>query len=723
MNIFTFKEDASQQSSLSDKDLHPPPHLKLEEVLSLAATIPNCCRITPPKRQVIKSFTSSHSSFSDAVLSRFPTISVESRGAFSTLRERFTKKFEKGSEEDNVLSFLVGNSNFVAADAVDEDVAGITQKTDIARIDVYTQTGTVCTIRVIRNNASEEDTRQLENTSDVVKSPSFATEFGQSGSHSPHVSQQHNSTDVPPASDTQVRRIFHRKVNLERLKRIFQNPPCMTEISYDIIQFEDFTAVSNAQNPISQSELSHAQQTLVHDGSKDYNSTLERDEKIRQQMANLVLTGGSFDDFTKLELTESKDSSLDENDIVNSSHYEALRQRQMDIQQKLELADMGLAILTGELEFIEKMLKQNTERDSDNETISSKESEKRSARNRKQEDKKKKTHRGREGKNNSRYLSERRSHSSYSVPVVSKRKNESFSTYEEDRSDNSDNSSLEGCEVEYSFPFEFHNELEDALLAQNFASDDDTYSVSDGDDSTVRGRAHDGNTEQRFSFVSVPTNGHGAVVLRDNGEFSVIGQLPKPLYKELFRKNAPYPEYIAIGTKGRYYLRFEDGTHKCTGPLSLKVFLNEAEARVSGKAKNASLLSRGRVKKEKHKGRREKEVPHRHNIASIAFGRQFDDFFLVRNDGSWECHGDMPHSLDKLLTRRGDRADLEWVSLGPNREWCLKAKNDKFWWGGVCEEVDDHLSRIFNEDERNKRTRDLKFIDFGVNGAFFLLYQ
>jgi hypothetical protein len=278
---------------------------------------------------------------------------------------------------------------------------------------------------------------------------------------------------------------------------------------------------------------------------------------------------------------------------------------------------------------------------------------------------------------------------------------------------------LQGCEVEYSFPSDFHDDLEDALLAQEFASD-----YSDGmseDDSTVdrrqskpvrRGRnRHRRNQGSKRKveipqIISVPTNGHGCVVLRNSGAFSVVGDIPKLLHQELFRKQAPYPKYIAMGTKGRYFVKFEDGTHKCAGPQALKAFLNETRPNDSAKAKNSSRFSRDGVKSKKKIGDR-----HSIEIASIAFGRRFDDFFLVRNDGSWECNGDMPRNLDKLLEDRGDRADLEWVALGPSNEWCLKAKNERVWWGGVSEEVDDHLSRILIEDEDYGRMNDLKWCD------------
>jgi hypothetical protein len=440
----------------------------------------------------------------------------------------------------------------------------------------------------------------------------------------------------------------------------------------------------------------------------------------------------------------------------------------MEIQQKIELADMGLAILTGEVESVEKMMdslhKEKGGDDDDEESCSQDESEgQQQTKNHPREGRREKKHRGREGKKNSRLLSVRRSVSTSRSSLSASKRLDSFSTMEDDQSLSESSSSsgsdgsmddseaehiarmLQGCEVEYSFPYDFHDELEDALLAQEFASEDDqSYysggSSESGEESTVdrreakgpvrrgRHRQNGGRGCKRRkmkipTIVAIPTNGHGCVVLRNSGAFSVVGSLPKPMYKELFRKNAPSPEYIAMGTKGRYYIRFEDGSHKCAGPSSLKVFLNKPASQDSAKAKNASRFSRDGINKQRKKKGEVEKRHHPPSIASIAFGRRFDDFFLVRTDGSWECNGDLHRSLDKLLDDRRGRADLEWVALGPNNEWCLKARNERIWWGGVSEEVDDHLSRILIEDEENGTVGDLKFIDFGVNDAFFLLYQ
>ncbi|KAL3796616.1 hypothetical protein ACHAWO_010320 [Cyclotella atomus] len=817
MNIFKFEEEESFHSSIASLEDDQPaaPHLNTKDVLALATSIRNCCQIAPPKPPPVRTASNSSPSYADSItsLSLLPTSSSIESGVLGSFRKRLKEQFSKEPEEEDCLSFLVSDPTVdlqntlynhkteapIEANAKQDKGRAVNNNTEgagIARVDVYCRSGTVCTIRVLQGCIQrDQEQHLLEGENESIKSsyslspsavlssllPTPRTSnneyfFSSSGSYStslgdgnsPVGSFRKSPSNSPRVKhDASVRRIFRRKVNLETLKRILLNPPKVIKISADIVEVEDETsnsasaATSEKNANMNLSGLSHVQQRFLRRERKKYNMRMKEEEKARQKMANLVLSGGSYNDLTKLEVTESKDtieSDTDECSLRSGmckpkvlNKLDQLRQKQMEIQRKIELADMGLAIITGEVESVEKMmvLLQNerngggTDDADDDSSKDASEKNDRDMRHHPREGKQEKKHRGREGKKNSRLLEVRGSSSSHSLSTASKRQYDSFSTFGDqisvsDSSTSLDDSEaeeiarmLQGCEVEYSFPYDFHDDLEDALLAQEFASD---YSDGvSGDESTVDRReskpARRGRNRHRPNqvskrkveipqIISVPTNGHGCVVLRNSGAFSVVGNIPKLLYQELFRKRAPYPKYIAMGTKGRYFVGFEDGTHKCAGPQALKAFLNETSTGGSAKGNNSSRFSRG-VKSKKKKGGHHLPV----EVASIAFGRRFDDFFLVRSDGSWECNGNMPRSLDELLEDRGDRADLEWVSLGPHDEWCIKAKNERIWWGGVSEEVDDHLSRILIEDEDYGRVNDLKFIDFGVNDAFFLLYQ
>ena len=106
------------------------------------------------------------------------------------------------------------------------------------------------------------------------------------------------------------------------------------------------------------------------------------------------------------------------------------------------------------------------------------------------------------------------------------------------------------------------------------------------------------------------------------------------------------------------------------------------------------------------------------SIASVAFGPELDDWFVVFSDGSWEANGDLPSGLDELMENRKGRADLLWVALGVNDEWCVSARNGRVWWDGVSEEADEALADILADGEN-----ELKWVDFGPDESYFLLHK
>lgn len=719
------------------------------------------------------------------------------------LKQQFTTEKREDGDGGDVLSFLVGADG---SSPVDGSGGGI------ARIDVYCKSGTVCINRVIcTQHTTCENSASLDPsivTSESIKasysiSPStvwssllaaprtknahtYSSEgVSSSQSFSPTSLESKSPTvsaskSLSPTSrsglpgsqgiNVQVRRIFRRKVNMEGLRKLMVDPPRLIEIGEDIVKRDGETEQDSGGSPnkgdggtgegtkIQLSGLSEAQRQFLRRERKNYNRRLRHEEKIRMQMAHLVLSEGSIMDLPPITNVDSKDtvgseSSLDSgmpgqstadgcDEMPESGKIDTqtlLQENQTRIRSQIHLADIGIAILTGEIESIERMMtllkkEQNNLSDADSLTNKSSAKERKHPREGKKNEKQS---RGREGAVTSRLLSLAGTSSSRSLSrSIATSRRSSFSTIEQDSESDSSASlddseaeeiarMLQGCEVEYSFLHAFHDELEDALLAHELSTDDESMYSSGGEEyGARRGRTrHRGGegprrTREIPTIVAVPTNGQGCIVLRNNGAFSVIGTLPKPLYKQLFSRGCPFPEYIALGTRGRFYVRFEDGSFKFNGPSSLKRFLDETGSHDSVMAKSRFFLKGV-------KSRKKIKIDNRlqHSISSIAFGKRFDDVFLVRNDGSWESHGDMPKGLVKLLHDRRDRGDLAWVALGPNNEWCLKAKNERIWWGGVSEEVDDHLSRILMEDEENGKLTDLKFIDFGVEDSFFLLHQ
>jgi hypothetical protein len=204
----------------------------------------------------------------------------------------------------------------------------------------------------------------------------------------------------------------------------------------------------------------------------------------------------------------------------------------------------------------------------------------------------------------------------------------------------------------------------------------------------------------------VATNGRGTVFLYGNGGVAYTPAIPKALYQKLRQLRSSSfssrPCFVALGTRDRYYVSFNDGSGDWKASSSLdkmlkkRVMKNPAPSNSSSSAKQNSATTLPR---------------------SVAFGATYDTFFVVFNDGSWEYQGRaIPKSLEKKLRERDDADDLVLCNLGPNGEWFLKAENGKMWWSGISPELDSVLKKI-------TKNGYLHSMDFGENGSYFVSYD
>lgn len=184
------------------------------------------------------------------------------------------------------------------------------------------------------------------------------------------------------------------------------------------------------------------------------------------------------------------------------------------------------------------------------------------------------------------------------------------------------------------------------------------------------------------SAVAVGDNG-GWICLDDNGGWAYRGIYDNLLKKLKTRASShPSPDYVALGSNGRYYIRFTNGKSEWVGPGDL-----------------SDLLKRDHRK-----------------VASVAFGQDWEDYFVVFEDGGFQCTG-VPYGLVEKLKARGNRGDLKKVTLGPDGEWSLWAKNGRAWWGGIDT---DTLNEISNIEKSGNNITDLKF---GGDGRYFIRYS
>jgi hypothetical protein len=191
----------------------------------------------------------------------------------------------------------------------------------------------------------------------------------------------------------------------------------------------------------------------------------------------------------------------------------------------------------------------------------------------------------------------------------------------------------------------------------------------------------------------VATNGIGTVFLYGNGGVAYTPNIPRALYHRLSqlrtsKLHASRPSYVALGTKDRYFVSFHDGTYSFKGPKGIERALSKCQA----------------------------------TFSSVAFGAQFDSFFLVFSDGS--CHQQgrgIPSGLQEYLaahrTDISGCSDLACVNLGPSGEWFVRFKDCRFGFGGLSREMDDAIQELLDDHH------SLNFIDFGENGSYFVSYD
>ena len=131
-----------------------------------------------------------------------------------------------------------------------------------------------------------------------------------------------------------------------------------------------------------------------------------------------------------------------------------------------------------------------------------------------------------------------------------------------------------------------------------------------------------------------------------------------------------------------------------------------------------------------------KEADEHSGIATVAFGGKhdfherndeygdydsdYDDnkfplcWMCVCKDGWWARSSNLPAGLDDLLAQRKNTADLKCVSLGPDGQWFVSAKNGRAWWGGLFTSNYDIIAPYKNM---------VTFMEFGDDFSLFVRYE
>jgi hypothetical protein len=183
----------------------------------------------------------------------------------------------------------------------------------------------------------------------------------------------------------------------------------------------------------------------------------------------------------------------------------------------------------------------------------------------------------------------------------------------------------------------------------------------------------------------VSTNGKGCVFLYGVGGVAYTPHIPKSLYQKFKslkgNSKAPRPVYVSISTRDRFYASFLNRTFDWRGPKSLGVVLKKAVA------------------------------PPR----SVAFGANYEAYFVVHHDGSWECSTKgLPKEMDAKLS---EVDNLMCVTMGPRGEWFMRTENGRLFWGGISDELHELVQSLLEHN------RYLNFMDFGEEGSYFVSHD
>ena len=184
--------------------------------------------------------------------------------------------------------------------------------------------------------------------------------------------------------------------------------------------------------------------------------------------------------------------------------------------------------------------------------------------------------------------------------------------------------------------------------------------------------------------ISVATNGEGTIFLYENCNWAWTSDCPTQLTNKLKgrSRNLPKPVYVALGSKDRYYILFEDGKSQWVGPENLGDAIHKRRSRAR----------------------------------SVAFGSEWNSYFVVFEDGHWQYGGDLPYGLTSFIQKHKKRINIKRVSLGSDDQWWIEydgCDNSNQRWGGI-----DNKTRSRIGCKKNR----MKFLDFGDDDTYILRY-
>ena len=203
----------------------------------------------------------------------------------------------------------------------------------------------------------------------------------------------------------------------------------------------------------------------------------------------------------------------------------------------------------------------------------------------------------------------------------------------------------------------------------------------------------DDHWKERVKCVAIGATGgarpeHSVVIIYDHllgepedGRVIYTAGVPQRLAASLGgrHRSLPPPTFVAMGTNGRFFVKFADGTAEWEGdaPHVRREHMSPytPDGHTTDKF-NEQIKTRART------------------AVAVAFG-QDDAFFIIQSNGGFAHSGNIPDGLYRDIRRREHRGkDLADVNLGPRGEWWVSWTDGTWAVGGHSRRCRDDLTAL-----------------------------
>jgi len=195
--------------------------------------------------------------------------------------------------------------------------------------------------------------------------------------------------------------------------------------------------------------------------------------------------------------------------------------------------------------------------------------------------------------------------------------------------------------------------------------------------------------DDEATVACVALGGHTTLVLYHTHTHitnTYMRGLPTQLHRKLNgrQKSLPPPEYVSMGSKDRWYLRFEDGKSQWVGCKFMTAQLQSTDV----------------------------------TPRTVAFGKSSGSFFIVFEDGGFS-YQNIPNALEEFIDNLEEsNPKLKQVSLGPKDEWFVETDNGERGWGSLSRKCRKHIENYEEFDNVFVKT-----IVFGADDQYLFEWE